>query len=584
MQRYKLWTLIVLLGLLVTGSAAPAFANQQEVAREETLKFAIGGQITDPTNLNIYAPTGSSRSDTGLHQFVYEYFFYNNLQTGEFIPWLAESYEYSADNTSMSVKLRDGVTWSDGEPFTADDVVFTYDLLAKNTGMGNSAEVTKAVKSVEKVDNLNVKINLIAANPRFHLNREAFPAVGIWGALTILPKHIWEKEADPLTFKNSDPVGTGPYRIKDANQNGVTLERRDDWWGTKAFEVTPAPTNIQFVYVGDEQNVALSLSSNDIDAAPIGILSAGTFTQVTGQNPNVRAWTQDLPFAWADPCPRGLMIQNDNPPFDKPEVRWAISHLIDRQAVVDLAYEGTTTPAWNIWPEYDGNTPYTDAIADLHEQYPVESYDPARAEELLTSVGLTPSDITLRYVVDADNVEEQKNSQVIADQLTAAGINVEVQPLTGNPNADARLKGDFDMAQQPFCPGYPVENLELFHGKYYVPLGQNAPWFERNSFRYNNPEFDALVDQMLALPPDATDEITPIFHDAMAIWFRDLPIIPLVQTPALVPFNSTYWQGWPTAEEPWNMPVTWWATTELVVTGYPDPTTGEWVGGIKPAG
>ena len=89
MQRYKLWTLIVLLGLLVTGSAAPAFANQQEVAREETLKFAIPGQITDPTNLNIYAPTGSSRSDTGLHQFVYEYFFYNNLQTGEFIPWLA---------------------------------------------------------------------------------------------------------------------------------------------------------------------------------------------------------------------------------------------------------------------------------------------------------------------------------------------------------------------------------------------------------------------------------------------------------------------------------------------------------------
>ena len=583
MNRRTLLSLLVLLGLLTIANAAPSGAAQEEPAREEILKIAISEPIQDPTNMNM-TNWSADRALTGLHQVAYEYFFYNNLQTGEFIPWLAESYEYSADNTSMSVKLRDGVTWSDGEPFTADDVVFTYDLLAKNTGMGNSAEVTKAVKSVEKVDNLNVKINLVTANPRFHLNREAFPAVGIWGALTILPKHIWEKEADPLTFKNSDPVGTGPYRIKDANQNGVTLERRDDWWGTKAFEVTPAPTNIQFVYVGDEQNVALSLSSNDIDAAPIGILSAGTFTQVTGQNPNVRAWTQDLPFAWADPCPRGLMIQNDNPPFDKPEVRWAISHLIDRQAVVDLAYEGTTTPAWNIWPEYDGNKPYTDAITDLHEQYPVESYDPARAEELLTSVGLTPSDITLRYVVDADNVEEQKNSQVIADQLTAAGINVEVQPLTGNPNADARLKGDYDMAQQPFCPGYPVENLELFHGKYYVPLGQNAPWFERNSFRYNNPEFDALVDQMLALPPEATDQITPIFHDAMAIWFRDLPIIPLVQTPALVPFNSTYWQGWPTAEEPWNMPVTWWATTELVVTGYPDPTTGEWVGGIKPAG
>lgn len=583
MQRYKLWSLVVLLGLLVTGPAAPAFADRQEVTRAETLKIAIPAQITDPTNLNIYA-AGSDRSATGLHQFIYEYFFYNNLQTGEFIPWLAESYEYSTDNTSMTVKLRDGVTWSDGQPFTADDVVFTYELLAKNPGMGNSAEVTKAVKSVEKVDSLNVKINLITGNPRFHLNREAFPAVGIWGALTILPKHIWEKEADPLTFKNSDPVGTGPYRVRDASQNGVTLERRDDWWGTKVFEVTPAPRFVQFTFVGDEQNVALALSNNDLDAAWIGLLSAGTFQQVAAQNPNVRAWTQELPFAWPDPCPRGLMINNDNPPFDKPEVRQALSHLIDRQAVVDLAYEGTTTPAWNIWPEYDGNVPYSEAIADIHEQYPIDTFDPARAEELLASVGLQPSDITVRYVVNADNVEEQKNSQVIADQLTAAGINVEVQPLTGNANADARLKGDFDMTQQPFCPGYPVENLELFHSKYYVPLGESAPWFERNSFRYNNPEFDALVDQMLALPPDATDQILPIFHDAMAIWYRDLPIIPLVETPALVPFNFTYWEGWPTSEDPWNMPVTWWATTGLVVTGYPDPATGEWVGGLEPAG
>jgi ABC-type dipeptide/oligopeptide/nickel transport system ATPase component len=67
-------------------------------------------------------------------------------------------------------------------------------------------------------------------------------------------------------------------------------------------------------------------------------------------------------------------------------------------------------------------------------------------------------------------------------------------------------------------------------------------------------------------------------------WLDDLPVIPVVEAPALVPFNNTYWTGWPTARDPWNMPVTWWATFNLVLNGYPDPKNpGKWIGGIKPA-
>src|SRR5690606_19668215 len=132
----------------------------------------------DPTNLNIYAP-GVSRSDTGMHQMIYEYFFYQNLQTGEYIPWLAESYEYNDDYTSITVTLRDGVAWSDGEPFTADDVVFTYELLLANPGMVWAAEAANWVESVEALDELTAQFNLLTPSPRFHLNREAFPAVGI---------------------------------------------------------------------------------------------------------------------------------------------------------------------------------------------------------------------------------------------------------------------------------------------------------------------------------------------------------------------------------------------------------------------
>jgi peptide/nickel transport system substrate-binding protein len=562
MKLNKLWSVVVLFSLLATAAFVPSGKAQEEVSREETFKIAIGGRIADPSNLNIYSPS-VSRSDTG---------------------WLAESYEYNADFTALTVKLRDGVTWSDGEPFTPDDVVFTYDLLRANPAMTWAESANTFVESVEKVDALTVQFNLKEANPRFHLNREAFPAVGIWGGITILPKHIWEGEADPLAFKSSDPIGTGPYRLKDASQTALTYERRDDWWGTKVFEETPAPKEIQFLYVGPETNIALSLTSNEIDVAPIGVLSAGSFLEAASRNDKIRAWSTDEPYAWSDPCPRALMIQNATPPLDNPDVRWAISYLIDRQAIVDLAYEGTTTPAWGIWPEYEANQPYFDAISDLRSEYPTDSYDPDKGAQLLEQAGVDPGDITLKYLVNADSAEETKVSTVLADQLSAAGFNVEVQPLSGGVLNDAILVGDYDIKMHSFCPGFIPENLELFHSHNYVPLGESAPWYERNSFRYKNPALDTIIDQMYQLPADDTEKLTPLYHDAMAIWFKDLPVVPLTQAPALVPFNSTYWTGWPTAEDPWNMPVSWWATFNLVVNGYPDPETGEWVGGIKPAG
>jgi peptide/nickel transport system substrate-binding protein len=297
----------------------------KDQARAEQLNIAINGPIADPTNLNIYSPA-VSRSNTGLHQMIYEYFFYDNLQTGEYIPWLATDYAYNSDFTSITVHLRDGVTWSDGEPFTADDVVFTYGLLRDNPGMTWASEANKWVKSVVADDDHTVTFNLTAANPRFHLIREAFPAVGIWGGLTILPKHVWEGQ-DPLTFKSSPPIGTGPYKLANATSNVMSYERRDDWWGTKVFGVTPGPKFVNFMYVGPSTSVALALASDELDSPNIGILSLSDFLAVKDRNPNLAAWSNEAPYTWLDPCPRALMVQNATPPWDKKEARWGLSFL-----------------------------------------------------------------------------------------------------------------------------------------------------------------------------------------------------------------------------------------------------------------
>jgi peptide/nickel transport system substrate-binding protein len=587
-----LWLAVTLIVLVLAGCAAPGAAPAAPVdpERAQTLNIALGGRVADPTNLNIYAPA-VSRSGTGLHQVIYEYFFYQNLQTGEYIPWLAESYEYNEDFTAITVKLRDGVKWSDGEPFTSADVLFTYDLLANNPGMVWASEVTKNVASVEAADDLTVTFNLTGSNPRYHLNREAFPAVGIWGGITILPQHIWEGE-DPLTFKSSDPIGTGPYVLENATETSFTYVRDEDYWGNEVFGHAPAPQTVNFLYVGPETNVALSLAADELDTPNIGILSVGSFQEVARRNPNVSAWYPEAPYAWLDPCPRAMMVQNATPPWDKKEMRWALSYLIDREAVVNLAYEGTTVPSWGIWPFYDGLQPYFDSIADLLEQYQPSAYDPAQAEEILTAQGYTKNGegkwadgsgqvLGGVYLVNGDSNEEMKVATVIADQLNAAGLEVEVQPLTAGVLNDTILRGDYAFKVHSFCPGYIYENLELFHSKFFVPLGEPAPWYERNSFRYQNPEYDAIVDQMGTTPPDDEAAVSELYAQAMEIWLDELPVVPIVQAPALVPFNTRFWTGWPSSADPWNMPVSWWATFNLVLTGYPDPETGDWVGGIR---
>jgi peptide/nickel transport system substrate-binding protein len=563
----------------VTTAATPGDAPAAQTDRAASLKIALGGPITAPDNLNLYAPGGNIGN--GVHELAYEYLFYQNLQTGEFVPWLATDFNYNSDYTALTVHLRDGVTWSDGQAFTSDDIVFTYDMLRNNKALLWADESSKAVASVTAPDPLTATFNLTKPNPRFHLIREAFPAVGIWGGITIVPRHIWQGQ-DPAAFKNDPPIGTGAYKIKEHTQSAFTWTRRDDWWGTKVWGVTPAPQEISFQYIGAETNIALAMSNNDVDINQIGSLGLGSYLNVAQRNPNVRAWQSDAPYAWLDPCPRALMVQNAHPPLDNPQVRWAISYAIDRNAISQLAYEGGTVPTWGLWPFYNALQPYFDAIQDLRTQYPSDAFDPDKSAALLKQAGVNASDIHLKYLVDSGANEEMKLSQVLSDQLRTAGFQVDVQPLTGGTLNDSKLRGDYDIAMNAFCPGYIPENLELFESKNYVPLGQPAPWYERNSFRYKNPNLDTVVDQMLSLQ-DSDPKMISLFHDAMAIWLPDLPVIPLTQAPALVPFNSTYWTGWPSADNPWNMPVSWWATFTTVVTGYPNPQTGAWVGGLKPA-
>ncbi len=109
------------------------------------------------------------------------------------------------------------------------------------------------------------------------------------------------------------------------------------------------------MHVGPETSVALSLSANEIDSPAIGILSPGTFMSVKERNPNIKAWTEEAPYAWHDPLSACALVPDGKPPMDDPRGAQGHFSLIDRDQIVALAYEGATVVSDNVWPEYSAS-------------------------------------------------------------------------------------------------------------------------------------------------------------------------------------------------------------------------------------
>jgi len=220
MNRKLMLALVVLViaGLSI-GTAAPAM-SQGNVARADTVIFDIDEtHITEPYNFNNLDNTGGVLLQNGMHQAMYEPLFILNYETGKIEPYLGTAFTSNATLDVWTLKLRDGVMWSDGVPFTADDVVFTIQTLLddKTATLRNAADMQTWVKAVKKVDDKTVEFDLTNPNPRFQLD---YFSVRIWGNFNIVPMHIY-KGQDPATFTFYDkdkgwPVGTGPYKLTSA--------------------------------------------------------------------------------------------------------------------------------------------------------------------------------------------------------------------------------------------------------------------------------------------------------------------------------------------------------------------------------
>ncbi|MBZ0291165.1 MAG: hypothetical protein K8L99_01235, partial [Anaerolineae bacterium] len=286
--------------------------------------------------------------------------------------------------------------------------------------------------------------------------------------------------------------------------------------------------------------------------------------QAQAESPNV------IYSPFQDPCPRGMWINNQKYPLSLPDVRWALSYLVNREKIGTVIWQPPTVPADHPWSDWALLAPYLDQ--SVLDEYKIE-YNPDKAVELLDGLGFAPG-------ADGIRVDDQGNplswtvitpaqvgngeyqiAEDLAGEAEKVGIQLNVQYLAGGPFDEAINTGNFDMTSHWVCGAW-LDALELYQNytsDQPIPRdGERVPGGS-NYIGFEDPAFDAAVAQLKVVSPDSP-EAQQAYVDALDAWMAAMPAIPVVQTIYVMPWNTSYWTGWPVEDNMYTVPFTWWAT------------------------
>jgi peptide/nickel transport system substrate-binding protein len=286
---------------------------------------------------------------------------------------------------------------------------------------------------------------------------------------------------------------------------------------------------------------------------------------------------ENMPYSWPDPCARNIEVNHEVAPWDDKEMRWALNYAINRNEIVAIAYEGATTASRFIFPAYAGLDRYVDLVeeAGLYEKYPMLKHDPEKAKAIIESKGYTFNKKSGYYEKDGKElafhiqtpeplIEKQKIAQVVVEQLQRIGINATFGNVAYGTFWDNFFNGNYDARtgwQTCGSINEPWASMDTLNASWYVPIGERA---SKNAWRWRNEEYSKIVDEIGILPL-GDPKIDDLFVKAAEIFMDELPVIPVTQAKKIIPFNTTYWTNWPSADNAYIHPPTWWQNTHVII-------------------
>jgi len=506
--------------------------------------------------------TTNSAPMTG--QAVYEPLLIVNPLSGEITPWLAESWAMSDDAASLTFHLRPGVTWSDGRPLVAKDVVTTFAVHRAVTG------------GYDYLDSVTAN-NATAVTLTF--TRPCSVALQELGSQLIAPDHVWSAISEPAKYPNPDPVATGPFtKVTSFQAQSFDLMPNPTYWGNKRQDDD----------VGDSTSSSATASTADHASVPgIRMLAfagndSANLAAVSGDVDWAPQYMADIQSAYIDKDPAHRhywfpgadstiqwTLNTTRAPYNDPAFRKALSQAVDRTTICATGMSGYAQPAdptglgdsFRAWKD--------PAVAAA----PLCTYDKAAAAAALDAagyalgadskrLGLDGKPLALTISVGSTSSDWVSVAQIIVQNLADVGISATIDSPDWSEVTAALETGTFETAVCWSSLGAtPYTYYEATMSTQKVkPIGTHAL---ENYHRFGDEQATALLSQFAATTDQARQ--IEICHQIQQRYADQLPVIPLFPGPIWGAYTDEHFTGWPSQDNPYASLSTRAATTVLVL-------------------
>lgn len=456
------------------------------------LRISDAFSTVDPHNLSL-------NSDIMLSRQVYEPLYWINDE-GEEIPMLATEYSVSEDGLTWTFQLREGVTFQNGDPLTAQDVVYSYERCFDNAYMQEKVE---AIDSVTAPDDSTVEM---------HLKYQFSPLMEKIAAIGIVSQSFVEANMDDQGLLGFNACGTGAYSVKEAIPDvSITLEAYSGYWGGEA----PIKT-LNFEQITDETTAVTAFEAGEIDVMSI---PSANWTQISesGQYNTDSRPSNHVVY---------LIFNTEAAPFDNRELRQAIAYAINREDIIAVAADGLADPATSLATSY---------MLGYTEDHMTYEYDPEKAKELLAEAGY-PDGLDIGSMKTMSGSYFEKVMQVVQSQLAEIGITSTIEGMDGNSLVEDCITGNFTLADMGQNLSLDYDFLKTYFNEEYinglnmarVSDSQIQELFEQGASTTDKEERLAIYQEI----EDLTQELcayVPLYNlQTTTAWNKDLNYTPSV--------------------------------------------------------
>jgi len=471
-----------LLALIACGSGDENSANttdtQSQQAKSEAsstsepieVDWLIYHLSAEPATLNPITATDAYEG-TVNNGNIYETLIERNNETLELEPLLAESWEISEDKLKYTFKIKEGIKWHDGEPFTSEDVVFSYKtIMDPKVDTPQLRSYFQEIEDVKAIDDLTVE---------FTYARPYFLALEFCGGMPIVPKHIFDTGDFNTNPAGRAPVGTGPYKfVKWTTGREIILDKNQDYWGEK-----PKLNKIVFKIITDNTVAFQVLKRKELDVAGLTPIQWERQTESPAFEENFDK------LSYFTPNYSYIGWNSKKPFFADKDVRTALTHLVNRELILDKILYNlgaiVTNPFYINSPEYDKSIKPLD-------------YNPGKAEELLKKAGWIDHDgdgirdkdgvkFAFEFLIPGGSETGEKIATILKEELDNMGIQMDIRKTEWAVFTSRLMERNFDAVTLAWSMGVESDPYQIWSSTQ-AESGSNFVGFQ-------NKQADKLIEQ-----------------------------------------------------------------------------------------